>query len=86
MSERKYVDLLTVKVGESLKVARAGGGIADEGSLVNLDNGESGIVVATMFCEDGGDKYSFVANLVPIHEITAAYRCNWSREDPNEPS
>lgn len=86
MSERKYVELLTVKVGESLKVARAGSGIADEGSLVNLDNGEIGIVVATMFCEDGGNNYNFVANLVPVCEITAAYRCNWTQEETNEPS
>jgi hypothetical protein len=86
MSEQKYIDLLTVKVGENLKVARCTSHKAHKGDLVNLDTGEQGTVVARIFCEDGGEEYVFIANIVPIWGITAIYTCAWSQEEHNEPA
>lgn len=86
MSEKKYIDLLTVKVGEDLKVARCKSHKASKGDLVNLDTGEQGVVVARIFCEDGGEDYTFIANIVPIQGVTAIYTCTWSQEEADEPA
>lgn len=88
MSETKYCYLVTVDTGEGLRVAHVDreASSVHNGDMVSIDTGEMGIVVAAIFTEEGGEDYSFIANLNPIYEATGIWRHAWTREEANEPS
>ena len=82
MSETKYCRLVTVDTGDGLRVAHAESGISVyEGDMVSIDTNETGIAIAVLFMQEGGEEYSFIANLNPIYKVTAVYHHSWSREE-----
>lgn len=79
--EKKYVDLLIVQCGDKLFVAEADSGRVHIGDLVEIETipGASRIcevIDDSMFDEEGGERYKWVAKLHPIHPVIRSWSLN----------
>ena len=82
--DAKYMYLCAVEVGDHLYAGIIDSPIVSPGDLVDLDNGERGIVTRVAFTDTESDEYKLFTDFVSVDEITAVYRCRWNKTEESE--
>lgn len=82
--DAKYIYLCAVEVGDHLYAATIETPMVSPGDLVDLDNGERGIVTRMVFTDTESDDYKLFTDFVSVDEITAVYHCRWNKTEESE--
>ena len=82
--DAKYRYLCAVEVGDHLYAATIECARVSCGDLVDLDNGERGIVTRVAFTDTESDEYKLFTDFVSVDEITAVYSCTWNKTEESE--
>ena len=81
MSINCFVDLLIVKTGEQIKFAQFDHDKIYEDDVVELENGELGIVLFISFQDPACAEYQRIATYAPIHSVKNHYRRTACRKE-----
>lgn len=80
MIDGEYCYLLTVEVGDELKLARMDVGEAERGYLVMLSDGSLGVVDRVAFVDAQSAEYGMFEDLMPMLSVKEVWRRTWREE------